>query len=409
MRLFVTALALLLGSVFAAPRVHAENEVNHLTISQWVSLASSESLTGRVVVPSVNGEAKAIANAKVTLLSSDGKVWRATSDEAGKFSVSNIEPGVYSVTAKAKDVFACCAMHVLDAQAATGANFPSEVEIAAANIDYTLVKSAVLRYLPAKTVDSAVELPSDKLSEVSERVCNDQYLRVSQTDGGLKGVLRLAGARGSDLQAANLTNVFVVKNGETVARAVTDSEGAFQIAELPAGEYSLLAVGSAGVGLAGFELVGEESQKEAAADDKEKLIKIFGHHHSCCSSFEMQVAPMPQIIHCCDEVIVDGGPIVDGCGCGGPGEIIGDGGIAVDGFGTPLDGGYAPGGGYGGGGYGGGYGGGGSGGGGGGLGGGGLGGIVGLAAIGGLVAVAIDDNNNDNPVITPPEPLTPIK
>ncbi|WP_372722622.1 carboxypeptidase regulatory-like domain-containing protein [Novipirellula sp.] len=397
MRLYVTALALLLASVVATPRVNAETEVNHLTISQWVSLASSDSLTGRVVVPSVNGEAKAIADAKVTLLSSDGKVWRATSDQSGKFSVANIKPGIYSVTAKAKDVFACCAMHVLDAQTATGANFPSEVEISAANIDYTLVKSAVIRYLPARISETAVALPTEKLNEVSKRVCGDQYLRVMQSEGGMKGVLRLAGG---ELQAADLTNVFIVNNGETVARAVTDREGNFQIDELAAGEYSLLAVGSAGVGLAGFELVGEAPQKKSAADDKEKLIKIFGHHKQCCSSFEMQVAPMPQIIHCCDEVIVDGGPIVDGCGCGVPGEVIGDGGIVVDGFGTPLDGGYVPGGGYGGG-----YGGGG---GGGGFGGdGGLGGIVGLAAIGGLIAVAIDDD--DNAVITPPEPISPIK
>ncbi|EMI18519.1 SD repeat-containing protein [Rhodopirellula maiorica SM1] len=406
MRLYVTALALLLASVVAAPRVHAENEVNHLTISQWVSLASSDSLTGRVVVPSVNGEAKAIADAKVTLLSSDGKVWRATSDQSGQFTVANMKPGIYSVTAKAKDIFACCAMHVLDSQTASGANFPSEVEIAAAEIDYTLVKTAVIRYLPARTSKAAVVLPTEKLSEVAKRVCGDQYLRVMQSEGGMKGILRLAGG---GLEAADLTNVFVVKGGETVARAVTDREGNFQIDELPAGEYSLLAVGSAGVGLAGFELVGEEPQKEAAGDDKEKLIKIFGHHHQhCCSSFEMQVAPMPEIIHCCDETIVDGGPIVDGCGCGVPGEIIGDGGIVVDGFGTPLDGGYVPGGGYGGyGGYGGGYGGYGGGGGGGGFGGGGIGGIAALAGLGGLIAVAVDDD--DNPVITPPEPVSPIQ
>ncbi|MFG0262584.1 MAG: carboxypeptidase regulatory-like domain-containing protein [Novipirellula sp. JB048] len=417
--LTVPALMLLMAALVAMPcvqakdRVQAEDQVSPaipshpLTISQWVSPASSEALTGRVVVPSINGAAKAIADAKITLLSSDGTLWRATSDEVGRFTITDVPAGVYSVTAKTDEVFACSALHVVDAQGAAGADFPSEVEIAAASIDYTMIKNAVIRYLPAKTLGAEVALPTENLNDVAERVCGDQYLRVMQSDGGMSGSLRLAGGT---LHAAGLTNVFVAKEGEVVARTVTDGEGNFQIDELPPGEYSLLAVGPAGVGFAGFELVGHEGglEKQSTTDGDEKLIHRLGHRGSHCPSFKMQVAPMPQIIHCCDGGGIEEGPIVDGCGCGAPEPIVGDGEIVFDGLGTPLDGGYVPVGGYGGygyggyGGYGGGYGGGG-----GGFGGGGFGGIAALAGIGGLIAVAVDDD--DNPVIIPPDPISPIK
>ncbi len=458
MRLLLVGLTFFLATSVVSSTTKAEDSVTQLTFTQWVCPEKPNTLSGRVILPSVAGKARAIPNARIALLSTDGKIIRGASDDSGNFEISNVQPGVYSMTAKAKNVFACCAMHVVDASSGKSAGFPSRVEIAAANIDFTVVKSSVIRYLPAKIKPMNLSIPTNELAAVSKLANNEQRFRVQQTNGGMKGQLHFAGAHDGVFDGANLTNVFVAKDGEAIDRTVTDEEGNFRIDSLPAGQYALLAVGPAGVGLVGFELVDKadanvpkHESSPLSEKDSAQLVSTFSDGSGCCDTFVMQVAPMPQVVGCCDTPIAMdssmpmgpvpmNAPIVDGgCGCGsgmivGDGQIV-DGGVVMDGFGTPLDGtmigpdgvmigpdgsiiggpgagGFAPGGGFGGGfapggglgaggfGPGGGLGGGGFGGGGLGAAGGGLGGIAGLAAVGGIIA-ATTTSNNDNPQFIP--------
>jgi len=437
MKLFFAGLLLLIASVHGLSTVHADvNEtvnvaspadsgaVTPLTLSQWVCPNEPGVLVGRVVLPSTNGNAKAIGNAAIALRSYEGETIHGQTNKAGEFRIENVPSGVYSMTAKADNVFACCAMHVLDTEKVDGANFPKTVELAAASIDFSMVKTAIIRYVPPTSNQLASSLPNSQFDTLAKRVVNSEYFRVERVEGGMKGAILLAGTRGNDLAAADLINVFIVKNGEAVARSVTDVEGRFQVNNLPAGEYSLLAVGSAGVGLAGFELTetasvpgGQSLGKVGEIDESKQLVGLFGRHHQRgqCQSFQMQVAPCPEVIHCVEEVIVEeavedccgGEQMIDGCGCGAEGAVVADGSIVdpfAGGFGDPLGAG-----GYGGGGYGG-VGGGGYGGGGGGFGGGGAGGLgalAGLAGIAGIIAATSDDDDNNNRPIVVPPPASP--
>ena len=94
-----------------------------------------------------------------------------------------------------------------------------------------------------KIQKASANLPRSEYSEIASRVCGEQLFRVMKVDGGMSGTIHLAGTRNSDLAAAGLTNVFIVKDGEMFERTVTDENGNFSIDRIPSGEYALLAVG----------------------------------------------------------------------------------------------------------------------------------------------------------------------
>lgn len=397
--------------------------LNHLTMNQWVGVSDSGGLSGRVFLPKAGSGSEAIPEVAVAILSRDGEVLRAKTDSKGQFEIPNVAAGVYALTARGDNVFAACAMHVVDNAEAKKHLFPETAQISMANIDYTVVNTALIRYLPPNLKKQEFLYEDVNLSQLKNQVCGEDLFRVAQDGNGMKGRLHVAGAKEAGLNAASLTNVFLFKDTMEIDRALSDEQGRFAFETLDPGFYSILAIGSNGVGLIGFELVDMTAVEETASvigSDGTQLVGLFGKHHGggCCQEFSMQVAPMPEVCSVVEEVVISepcgcgGEVIVDQpcgceCGCGEviEGEII-DGGIVegevlMDGFGTPLaGGGFAGSGGYGG------FGGGGfsGGGGGGGFfgGGGGLGGLAGIAGLAAILALDDDNGGGGGGVFTPP-------
>ncbi len=435
---------LVLFSAFAlcfATQADAVTPVNTLTVSQWVQPTEDGVLNGRLVIPAADGGSTAVNGAIVAIVGQDGKVLRATAktNAKGQFTIKNAKPGVYAFSARADFVFAACAMHVLDSDLVGEQEFPHQAEISAANIDYTTVKTAVIRYLPPSASADQKSMASfnrSDLDSLANQVCGEQSFRVAQTNGGLQGRLHSAGAANGRLSDVQLTNVFIIKDGNEVARTVTNENGEFSIATIGAGNYSLMAVGPDGLGMIGFELVDEDeidTKTAAVSADGKTFVGLLGGG-CCCNQLSMQVAPVHEVMNVVQDVVIAEQPIADaGCGCGQPhtdcgcgvpvdpcgcdGAIVDGGfvdggfvetpivdeGIVMDGFGTPVaGGGFAPsyGGGFGGGGF--------SGGGGGGFigGGGGLGGIAALAGIGGIIAATASDDDNAQVIV--PAPVSPV-
>ena len=397
--------------------------LNHLTMNQWVSVTDSGNLTGQVVLPKAGGQAEALADVSVAILARDGEFLRAKTSQSGEFEISGVEPGVYALTARGDHVFAACAMHVVSADDVKGLEFPKSAEISMANVDYTVVNTALIRYLPPNVKQQEVQYDSINLSQLKDQVCGQNEFRVAQDGDGMKGRLHVAGAKVGELNAADRTNVFLFKDSMEIDRALSDENGKFAFGNIDPGFYSILAIGPNGVGLIGFELVDPATIVETASvvgKDGTTLVGLFGHHGKrgsqscgCCQEFAMQVAPMPEICNVVEEVIVEqpcgcGEVVVDQpCGCGeivdaGAGEII-EGEVLMDGYAAP----FAGGGGFGGGGFSGG-GGGFSGGGGGGFIGGGGGGLGGLAGLAGLAFLADDDNDGSSFFSPSTTPITPI-
>ncbi len=409
----------------------ATAELNHLTENQWVQPADDGTLVGRVVLPAEGGTSEAVEDATVAILGRDGEVLSSVekTDSQGRFVIRGVKPGVYALTARADFVFACCAMHVLDSHLTLDREFPKEVEISAANIDYTTVNTAIIRYMPPNVKTAPFSIDDAEFNNLASQVTSDNGFRVAQVAGGLRGKLHRPGAQGAELADVGLTNVFIVKDGREVARAVTNEQGEFSINALSVGQYSLMAVGADGLGLMGFELVTEDEDAESASvtSDGKQFVGHRARH--CCKQVSMQVAP-PTCVSICQPVVIAQQPIETCGGCGKPHNQCGCG-MPVDpcacdpalGVGTPLAGEFDPafygdaalgdplmggygGGGYGGGGYGGG--GGGYGGGGGGGGAGGFGAIAGLATIGGVIAaISTSDDDSSGVFVVPSPPATP--
>lgn len=376
--------------------VLAENEVrlNELTVRQWVQQDADGSVQGQIVLPAEGGTVKAVENAVVVMVDNEGKVLRAQAktNAQGNFTFKNVQPGVYALSARADFVFACCAMHVVDAKTQSAQALPKLAEIAAANIDYTAVNRAIIRYLPPN-VNSDVAFNTESLETITEaRTENLETFRVAQTAGGLEGKLYRAGVNKGHLGECMMTNVFIMKDGQEITRTVTDGAGQFRIDNLEPGAYSLMAVGPDGLGMVGFELVDESKVQTAKVESAngERLIAQYGDC-CCCQQVALQVAPCPQVNACVEECIISEEVIIEEPCCEVPLAEA-----PVDTYVDPGFG-YAPG--YGGGGY---YGGGG----GGGYAGGGLGGIAGLAGLG--VAIAAVASDDDGVVVAlPPSPIVP--
>ncbi|MFG0268091.1 MAG: carboxypeptidase regulatory-like domain-containing protein [Rhodopirellula sp. JB055] len=379
---------------------------NHLTVPQWVNPAVAGELSGRLILPSTDGTSETIADATVVMTDASGKTLRSKSNAEGEFTFSDVNPGVYALSARADGVFACCAMHVVSDDMASSEMYPKTAEIAAAGIDYSIIKSSIIRYLPPAGKDSLTSIAKADLKGISSQVVGENLFRVAQTNGGMKGRIHMAGAEGRSLTDAGLLNIFLIHDGETIDRVVSNRDGSFEFAGVEAGEYSILAIGLSGLGMAGFELVDEATAnaETAMVNASGETFVGFGHRQNncccCCTQFAMQVAPLPMAIEACNEVvigesivveetIVDEGMIVED-GLGAPVDAFGN---PVDSFGNPVGGGgFAGGGGYAGGGGGGGF-------------GGGLGGIASLAGLG-IVAAALDDDDDNN--VFPPPPASPL-
>ncbi|MEM6471627.1 MAG: carboxypeptidase-like regulatory domain-containing protein, partial [Planctomycetota bacterium] len=280
-----------------------------VTEQQWVRANGDGTVSGRVVVPR-SGGISAARGAKVSLITPDGKYAAdpVKSDKTGRFVLSNVVPGVYTLMVQGDNSFACCAMHVVNS------NVPvrSEIEIAAGAVDASVAQSAMVRYLP-QNQSGVIEFDPSVNPLATDRVLAGEVLRVSQVDGGLQGRLTKAGF-GEELGAAG-SNVLVYKDGVEVARTVTTATGDFSIEELAPGSYSVLGSGQDGFGLMGLELIDPLTmQTVAKATETSSLV---AQVQSIPETFVMQVAPLPGPIdvisdELIDEEIVDAGIPIDG-------------------------------------------------------------------------------------------------
>ena len=241
-----------------------------------------------------------------------GKTLRAKTNDAGMFTMKGVEPGVFALTARGKGVFACCAMHVVNDETASSDMLPRQVEVAAAAIDYTIVKSAILRYLPPSPKDNSYSILNADLQGISDKVVGENLFRVKQIDGGLKGRIHVAGAEGKQLGDAGLLNIFLVHRGEVIDRVISRRNGSFEFGDIAPGEYSILALGLSGIGMAGFELVDEAVANQISADSSrtsstgETFVAVFDQCCCCCDEFAMQIAPLSQAIVAVEEVWSEG-------------------------------------------------------------------------------------------------------
>lgn len=339
-----------------------------VTERQWVRASENGSVQGRVVVPRNEG-ISAARGAKVSLIDQHGKfaIAPVESDKTGRFTLNNVKPGVYTLMIQGDNAFACCAMHVVS----SGVPISDQFEISAGAVEYSVVRSALVRYLPPSQSTEVVFDPSSN-PMVTDRAATGELVRVGQFEGGLRGRLTRAGFT-EDLGAKD-TNVLILQDGVEVARTITDADGNFSITKLAPGSYSVLGSGKDGFGLLGLELINPQllqtANQDAAAD-----LTLVAQTESISDTFVMQIAPGP--INVIDDRLIDEREI-------GAIPLDGNAPMAFSGGGPVGGGGGGAGGGAAGG-----------------------GGVGRLALIGGVAAAIAIGASDDDDTITPPPVISP--
>ena len=289
----VFALLLAGGTVRAA-----DSSSGGLMINQWVRLGDNGVLTGRVVASSGSRSVAPVTDSTVALLNNGGEPREAPTDSEGRFSIEGLEPGVYSLSARGEGTYACYAMHLIGADHAGASRYPDHLTVVAARIEAPTIRASAIRYLPARIEQASASLEGVQLEALADTVCDTTNLYIVQTDGGLRGQIRMAGAVGSELVGARSTNVFVFSDGSEVARTVTESDGRFRIGSLDPGQFTALAVGPGGMAVVAFELVtpdatASNTRPPSAAGDGTRFV-VQGGTASPGDSLNVQVAPLPE-------------------------------------------------------------------------------------------------------------------
>ena len=361
--------------------VAAQTPADNLVVTQWVCPSEQGEFKAKVVLPVRNGTV-ALSDTQVRLYGDQGRVLRGKTDSEGNVVIPGVVPGVYGMVAHGQGVFACYAMHVLDRD--QGADCPEVAEIACAPVRFKQVKSTTAPYIVSKL---GQKLPSIEGIRFTGQAANQDAGEVlpSPNDGVLRGRLLT-----SPSGFAPEMNVFILQDGFSVARQMSDINGRFAIEGLKPGVYALLAVGKQGLAAVGFSIPEEvrlESVNLTTTLGETLVVQDEGDSAGSGLEINIYVAPLDeeQIDEDSDEG--DDEPTEDDFGNPLASEEP-----PLDGFGTPLPGGgggFAPGGGgAGGGGFG---------------GGGGLGALAATAGIAGVVAATTDDDNN----VIIASPITP--
>jgi hypothetical protein len=379
----LAALVVVAGAVFPAS---AETSLSQLLVNQWIRQAEDGSIKGKIVLPQSDGTAVAVTPATVALVDAKGDARTVSGTEDGEFSIADVEPGVYTILARGSDdVCAIVALHVMAFEDEKAAGLTSAIEISAGRVDFSLVNSNLIRYLPPRQFGENVATVSNvDVNAISSTVSAAAVHRVKQTNGGMVGQIYAAGSVGNSLVPSREANVFLFQDGVEIDRFTTDTEGRFEVVSLEPGVYSLMVVGNSGSGLVGFELVSENDRSFASRRAVNGSL-VAAMQSGVASQFVLQLAPSDGIVSNFQNMAPIEGEIISDVLIDE--QVIGEE-IIEEGYGVPMGGGGYAGGGFGGGGMGGGAAGGG-------------GGLLGLAAIGGIAALIATGDDGDRVIIPP--------
>lgn len=235
------------------------------TTNQWVRPTEEGRLTGEVVLPDGSNQSKAVGRAELALVNSRGEVLTGRTNSKGRFTIREVEPGIYSMAVASDGFFGALAVHVIAADQTDADAYPTRLTVSVTELDVDTVDGAMSRYLSgSNSIRPAIDTFSDiDYAAIGEFVCSDDAYRILQTDEGMKGRIFMKGVANNKLQNATQTNVMIFRDGEQVARTTTDDAGVFEIEELVPGAYGLMAAGADGFAVVGFELLSDDPTSDS--------------------------------------------------------------------------------------------------------------------------------------------------
>jgi hypothetical protein len=221
------------------------SQANHLNQNQWIRIADEGSIRGSVSTL-IGSQIARQGKVKIALVQ-DGKVVReGLTDVEGDFMIEKATPGVYSLVSVGDELLAVCSLTVLSKK--DGNHLPDRAHILAMSPATPRVAELIRsNTMPTWTVGG--QPSSDPIAPIRnfEGSCE---VRIDAR-GGISGTLSRANAT-VDLSG---TVVYLVRDGQEIARTRASSNGSYRFESVAPGSYGLVASGSEGIAAVGFTAV----------------------------------------------------------------------------------------------------------------------------------------------------------
>ena len=255
------------------------NRLESTLRANWVMADESGKLAGTIY----GIEDADIGKLTIYLLNRGREVTQLQPNEDGTFLFSNIREGVYSLIGWGDNAFFAFGMNVIKYNPAADASVATDLKITATQNETTIntdwikffaqeVQFPVYgRYDTGETDSDPARLygvagQSLQLPASRPQTSTSSHQIIPAPDGRVIGrvhQMTSSSGRPVDLQG---TRIMLLQNDDVYAAVTTDAYGVFEFPELPAGEYSCVAVGQDGLGCIGIYL-GETPADSGEIDD----------------------------------------------------------------------------------------------------------------------------------------------
>ena len=276
-----------------------------------VRLSEDGTLTGTVRVADAAGAvrpAKALtlvflADSQVPAAFDGGQIAakvaaKATPKADGRYVVSGLTPGLYSVVGRGEEGFMTFGLHVLPAGEGSGefdvmAAPPKDVAIIAALAGrfVTAPAAAELSAAAARTAPAV-----DKTFEESEALAGSaapikrSVVRVA-ADGTLSGQLVTLYDGTGAARPFSDSEVFLLRDGQVVQKATPDAAGSYELTDLTDGVYTLASLGRTGVSAVAIEVAVADAVVENAVDSPFRRVALRKVVRRQAGGFPVAVVP----------------------------------------------------------------------------------------------------------------------
>lgn len=265
-----------LDSTAEGPQLQAvqADQLERQLRSYQVRLAGDGSLNGRINVIDPRTGAMGTAQEMTIALLQDGNVVHEVHPGLeGKFQVSGVQPGVYSVVGSGPDGYVAYAMQVLPAELTVDNRIPNGLEpvafqevqdelaidsVAVPTSDLPTIVTLAETHIPAELLQEEPSgtgfNPAESIAEQyhAENPLNREDVALAghqvriQPDGRLTGRVHRLDQNGEPTRIRRL-NVFLVQNNQVVGQAPVDELGTFNFYDVADGVYSFVAAGVEGM------------------------------------------------------------------------------------------------------------------------------------------------------------------
>ena len=240
--------------------------------SHWVMADDRGSLSGTVF----GIEDADLGNLELFLLGNGREVLKTSPNEDGTFKFSNIRQGTYAFAAWGDNAFFAFGLNVLDYNEAADDNMPMSLEVTAVP-NKTTINTDWIRYFaggvkfPVYGRYDSMEGEDDPArlyglrglqlympaSRPATSISSHQVIPAS--NGRLIGRVHQISTRDGRPVDLRGTRILLLQKDDVYAAVSSDSYGVFEFPEIPAGEYSCVAVGLDGLGCIGITVAEAKS------------------------------------------------------------------------------------------------------------------------------------------------------